>query len=152
MPLLWNYYIPLCTKFATRTTTSVFKLSKWNLVHMIPMKCRCARHIFHEARPMGSRVMPLLWNSYIPLCTKFATKTSSSVFKLSEWNLVHMIPMKCTCARHIFHEARPRGCLPLLWNSYIPGCTWSLRLKYLSCVFSIHYYKFQLSWTIFYTL
>ena len=48
----------------SQTPPTVFKSSKWILLHMIRMKRRGAWHILFEVRSKGSRVMPLLLNSY----------------------------------------------------------------------------------------
>jgi len=54
-----------CWNVVSQTPPTVFKLSKWNSLHMIPMMSRCVWHKLIEAQPKGSRVMPLFRHSYI---------------------------------------------------------------------------------------
>ena len=52
----------------SQTPPTVFKSSKWNLLHMINMTCRCSWHKCFEAQPKGSGVRPFFpWNILVSL-------------------------------------------------------------------------------------
>lgn len=82
------------------THSSVFDGLQWNLVHMIGIKCRCSqcnniiwcKHAVHFA---FYRVMCLRICVCVRVCVE---QTSSLVFDGLQWNLVHMINIKCRCS------------------------------------------------------
>ena len=85
------------------------------------MKSRCSSYKNFEAWHRGPKVMPLFGNSNIHTIESLS-QTSSIVFKSSQWNLLHLIPMKSQCLAHLFCEAWHRGSkvMPLFHNYWIP--------------------------------
>jgi len=57
---------------------TVFKSFKLNLLHMIPMKCRCACHMFCEAWPKISRVMALFFEFILIFSDKAGIDVNST--------------------------------------------------------------------------
>ena len=82
-----------------QTPHTVFKSSKWNLIHMIPIKSRCAWHICCEAHQRCLRVMPLFRNSHISI---FVSQPTFIVFKSFKWLL--MVKLS-----YLLWQSRDRG-------------------------------------------
>ena len=78
--------------------SSVFDQFSWNLAQMCALVCRCARHIFRQWQKEcchGNGILRQKWEN-------IASRTTSSVFHQSSWNLAQMFALGCRCARHIF--------------------------------------------------
>lgn len=80
--------------------------NSWNLVSRINIKSRCVSYF-----SVNSLQSYALLDRYIEICLRVCFTTFSTLGRL-QWNLVHMITLKCRCSW--------QGCKS---ESYVPGPT-----------------------------